>query len=409
MQSSRADLVPSLKAEGIGTGLSRLRLRSAFVVGQVAMSILLVIGAGLFLRALQHASAIAPGFDERNVDVVSVQLALAGYKDRAADEFVRRLLDRTRALPDIDAASAALDLPLDGDVYGLGNLKKPGAPQNLEADWNVVEPGYFRALTLPLVRGRDFTDADGPTSARVAIVNEALARAAWPGEDPIGRELDAESFGAQNRLTVVGVTTDARVITLGGEVRPYIYVPMAQQSVTNVSLVVKHRGTASSVPQVRALLHELSPNLPITVALPLSEITAIGLVPQRIASAVAGSLGVVGLLLAAIGIYGVTSYAVSRRTREIGIRIALGADRSSVLTLMLRHGLTLALAGVALGTLAAAFASRLIESLLFGIRALDPLTFVSAAGLFTVVTLVASYLPARRAARVDPMVALRNE
>ena len=264
-------------------------------------------------------------------------------------------------------------------------------------------------MTLPLARGRDFTDADAPTSTRVAIVNEALARAAWPGEDPIGRTLDAETFGAQNRLTVVGVATDARVITLGGEVRPYIYVPMAQQPATNVSLVVKHRGTRSSVPQVRAILRELAPNLPITVALPLSEITAIGLVPQRIASAVAGSLGVVGLLLAAIGIYGVTSYAVSRRTREIGIRIALGADRSSVLTLMLRHGLTLALAGVALGTLAAAFASRLIESLLFGIHALDPLTFASAAALFTVVTLIASYLPARRAARVDPMVALRNE
>ena len=307
LQSSRSDLVPSLKAEGLGAGLSRLRLRNAFVVGQVAMSILLVIGAGLFFRALQHASAIAPGFDERNVDVVSVQLALAGYKDRAAGEFVRRLLDRTRALPDIDAASAALDLPLDGGVYGLGNLKKPGLPGNLEADWNVVEPGYFRTLTLPLARGRDFTDADAPTSTRVAIVNEALARAAWPGEDPIGRTLDAETFGAQNRLTVVGVATDARVITLGGEVRPYIYVPMAQQPATNVSLVVKHRGTLSSVPQVRAILRELAPNLPITVALPLSEITAIGLVPQRIASAVAGSLGVVGLLLAAIGIYGVTS------------------------------------------------------------------------------------------------------
>jgi putative ABC transport system permease protein len=196
---------------------------------------------------------------------------------------------------------------------------------------------------------------------------------------------------------------------LNGTVEPFIYVPMAQRPTSKVSLLVRRRTAASAVPQVRALLRELSPNLPISEAMPLSEVTAIGLVPQRVASAVAGSLGIVGLLLAAIGIYGVTSYAVSRRTREIGIRIALGADRGSVLTLMLRHGLALALTGVALGTLVAAFASRLIENLLFGIHALDPVTFVSAAVLFTLVTLAASYLPARRASRVDPIVALRND
>lgn len=215
--------------------------------------------------------------------------------------------------------------------------------------------------------------------------------------------------GPAHSITVVGVAADARLIWLTGPVEPYVYVPFAQRFAERVALFVRTRDGRSAVPQVRAILRTMNPNLPITRSMPLAEVTAIGLIPQRIAASVAGTLGVVGLLLAAIGIYGVTSYAVSRRTREIGIRIALGADSGRVLRLVLRQGLVMASIGVAIGVVIAGAGSRFLESMLFGVRGLDPVTFVGAYLLFAAVTLVASYVPARRAATVDPMVALRNE
>ena len=218
-----------------------------------------------------------------------------------------------------------------------------------------------------------------------------------------------ERDGGPSALSVVGVTADARLIWLTGTVEPYVYVPFAQQFIPRVTVLVRTGGDRSVVPEIRALLRNMNPNLPITQSMRLSEVTAIGVIPQRIAASVAGTMGILGLLLAAIGIYGVTSYAVSRRTREIGIRIALGADHGNVIRLVLRQGLMLATIGVAIGVVIAALGSRFLESLLFGVRALDPVTFAGACLLFAVVTLVASYVPARRATAVDPMVALRNE
>ena len=210
-------------------------------------------------------------------------------------------------------------------------------------------------------------------------------------------------------MTVIGVAANAKLVSLSDAAEPYIYVPLAQQNMSSLSLVVKTRSDASAIPQVRALLREMNPNLPITVAMPLREVTAIGLVPQRIVASVAGSLGIVGLVLAAIGIYGVTAYAVSQRTREIGIRVALGADEGRVLRLVLRQGLILAAIGVGIGVVLAGIGSTLVESLLYGVRGLDPLTFLGASVLFALVTLVATYIPARRAVRIDPVSALRAE
>jgi predicted permease len=409
LQASGADLVPALKTDTDNGRRSRLRLRNVFVSGQVAMSILLVITAGLFFRALQHAAAVVPGFDERGVDVVRVDLALAGYRGAAAATFLSSVLERVRATPGIASATVTVDLPLDGGRMGLGGLTLPGTTKSIDADWNVVRPEFFKTLNLALLRGRDFTDTDSSTAPKVAIVNDALARSAWPGGDAVGQRLGMEGPSGPDTLTVVGIAADARLISLTGPVEPYIYVPLTQHDMSGVSILVRHRGQASAIPVVRAIVRDLNPNLPVSEAMPLSELTAIGLVPQRIAAAVAGSLGVVGLLLAAIGVYGVTAYAVSRRTREIGIRIALGAGSPAVLQLVLRQAMILALTGVAIGAALAAIASHLIESLLFGVRGVDPLTFGSAAALFAVVTLVASYFPARRATRVDPMVALRSE
>jgi putative ABC transport system permease protein len=241
-------------------------------------------------------------------------------------------------------------------------------------------------------------------------VNETMARQIWGEEDPIGRTLETDA-GPESQwrpLTVVGVAADAHVISLDGAVDPYIYVPMAQRYISRVSVLVKRTGS-SSIPQIRAVIRTLNPNLPVTQALSMADVTAVGLIPQRVAAAVAGSLGIVGLLLAAIGVNGVVSYSVSRRTREIGIRVALGADPQYVRRLVLGHGLGLALIGTAIGAAAGAVLSQIIRALLFGINALDPVTFGTATALFIAVAAGASWAPARRAAGTDPMLALRSE
>jgi putative ABC transport system permease protein len=415
LQASRPDLVPSLKAEGRDTRSSRLRLRNAFVVGQITLSLLLVIAAGLFLRALGHAVAIQPGFDQADVDVVSFDLALAGLRNEPAHLLAKALVERTRALPGVQSAALTRDLPLDGGRISLGDVQVPGATTTTPAgraptDWNVVTPGFFKTLGVTLLRGRDFTDADTAQIARVGIVNEALGRQLFGDADPIGRQVEVATpmSASRERITIVGVAADARFVSLSDTKSPYFYVPLSQQDMSRVSLLVKTTGR-TSIAQVRALIRELNPNLPVTNAMALDQVTALGLIPQRIAASVAGTLGLVGLLLAAIGIYGVTSYSVSRRTREIGIRIALGADRGSVLRLVLRQGLILAAIGVTIGLACGAAASQLLRSLLYGVSPLDPLTFAGATLLFALIALVATYVPARRATRVDPMMALRIE
>ncbi len=415
LQASRADLVSALKSEGLAAAGGRLRLRNAFVVGQVTLSLVLVVAAGLFLRALQHAASIEPGFDQQNVDVVALDLSLAGYNEKTAGPFVRDLLSRVRVLPGVDSASGAIDLPLDGGRFGLGGISVPGAKSpdgqdsDLGADWNVIESDYFRTIKLPLMLGRDFNDGDVRGAQPVAIVNEVLARRAWPGLNPIGRQLEHEGSEGTVLLTVVGVTSNAKLVTLDAEAASIIYVPFAQQDMTRLKLVVRSTDGRTTIPQIRQVLRDMNPHLPVTEAMPLSQITAVGMIPQRIAAAVAGSLGIVGLLLAGIGIYGVTAYAVSRRAREIGIRMALGADRRQVLRLVLRQALVLTCIGIVVGAALAAAASRFVESLLFGVPGLDPITFAGASGLFALMTVAASYVPARRAMRVNPVEALRAE
>jgi predicted permease len=413
MQASRPDLVPALKTDGAQSG-RRLRLRSAFLVGQIALSLLLVLTAGLFLRALGRAASLRPGFDQTNVDVVMLDLSLAQYTETTGPEFGRTLVARAMTQPRVVGAALVSDLPLDGGRQGFGAIRTPGLRRGdsneIAADWNVVSPGYFTTLDLPLVRGRDFADTDVAGAPRVAIVNEAMARAIWKTPDVVGRtiEVNDDDVRGWQTATIVGVASDAHVIRLDGQVDPYIYVPFAQRYTPRIGLVVK-TADGSSIPQMRAVIRQINPNLPVSQALPLAELTALALIPQRIAGALAGNLGIVGLLLAAIGIYGVTSYSVNSRTREIGIRVALGADRRAVLAMIVRQGAMLTVIGVAIGLAAGAVVSQLVRSLLFGVSALDPLTFGGAALLFLAIAFAATLGPARRAARVDPMTALRAE
>ena len=413
LQAANPSLVPALKTESLDRGPARLRLRNIFVVGQVTMSLVLVIGAGLFVRALHHAATVPVGFDQENVDVVALDFSIAGYRGEAAEGFLRDLLGRIRQVPGVVAASAMVDLPLDGGRMGFGSVTIPGVQPppgytSLRADWNVSEPDGFKTLGIPIVKGRDFTDADTVGAPLVAVVNETFARTYLRDRDPIGTRFEMLDEDGRKMVTIVGIARDARLVWIGEPAEPHITIPRAQRDMERMSLIVKTSGT-SAIPEVRRIVREMNPNLPVIEASPLSEITAINVIPQRIAAAVAGTLGIVGLLLAAIGIYGVTAYAVSRRTREIGIRVALGARDADVMRLLLRQGATLAATGVVIGLLLAAAGSQLIASLLAGISGLDPVTFGGAAILFTAVALLATYLPARRALNVDPMVALRNE
>jgi predicted permease len=418
LSESKAEMVSALKADARG-GPERQRLRNAFVVGQVAFSIVLVVGAGLFVRALNHAADIDPGFDPHGVELAALDLSLAGYTQETGPGFARELIERVRDLPGVQTATLAAMVPLGGGGMGLGGLSVPGVEpakgQRLfDADWNVVTPGYFATMKMALAAGRDFTGADREGAPSVVIVNETAARRWWPNQDAVGKTLLQREFrpgapDAARTLTVIAVARDTKYRDLGEPPRAFVYVPVEQQYVPRTTIIARSTQGQRLAADIRKLVASLNPNLPIVQSQTLEDYTALTLIPQRIAASVSGSLGIVGLLLAAIGIYGVTAYMVSSRTREIGVRVALGAQRGDVVRMVLRQGMRLALAGVAIGLTLAAGASRLIGSLLFGIGPTDPLAFGGSAVLFFLIGLIACYLPARRATAIDAMEALRYE
>jgi predicted permease len=409
--ASKRDVVTGLKSD-LG-GPERMRLRNAFVVAQVALSIVLVAGGALFVRALQRAATIDPGFDPHGVELASLDLALGGYTDETGPLFARQLVERVRATPGVANASLAVQIPLGLGGMGLGRLMLPGADRehdSIETDWNVVEPGYFATMRTPLLRGRDFTDADRANTQWVAIVNQRMAKQLWPNQDPIGKTLvQVRGPEDQRALTVIGVARDGKYRFLGEEPAPFIYVPMQQQYQSRMTIVARSTQGQRLAGELRALLASMNPHLPIVTSQTLDDYAAFGLLPQRIAASVSGSLGLVGLLLAAIGIYGVTAYLVTSRTREIGIRMALGAQPGDVIRLVLRQGMRLVLIGVAIGIALAMGASRLIQSLLFGVGAADPIAFMFATTAFLAIGAVACWLPARKATTIEAMEALRAE
>ena len=425
LHASRADVVGGLKADAQG-GPERMRLRNAFVITQVAFSIVLVVGAGLFGRALQRAATIDPGFDPRGLELAFLDLSLSGYTDTTGPVFAEQLVERVGALPGVQSATMSAIMPLGMGRMGLGGLSLPGAPTPaadrrgppppgwLKADWNVVEPDYFKTMKMPLVSGRDFTAADRAGAPFVVIVNEMAARQMWPGQDPLGKTLmhhvDRRGTADSARpMTVVGVAKDAKYADLGEDPTAFVYVPMQQQYLPRTTIVARAAGGRRLAADIRSVLASINPNVPIVTAQTFEDYASLGLIPQRVAASVAGSLGFVGLLLAAIGIYGVTAYMVTSRTREIGIRIALGAQQGRVVRMVLRQGIALTLIGTAIGLVLAAGASQLLGSLLFGVGATDPITFIGSALLFVAIGLAACYAPARRATEIDPMQALRYE
>jgi predicted permease len=412
--ASRPDLLPALRESDAPT-TPRLRLRSVLVTAQVAGAVLLVVVAGLLLRSLREAREIDPGFSAANVDTVSLDFSLAGLDETRGLALADALVERVAALPQAQSAALARVVPLTGGGLSLGQLEVPGRQETApgrareqDADWNVVSPGYFATLEIPLVRGRDFATADRAGASSVAIVNERLARQLWPGVEPLGQVFSVATPDERRTYTVVGVARDSQSRSLGDSPRWQVYVPLAQNYMSETTLLVRHGG-ASVVPDVRRVLFDLAPTLPVTDAMPLDTVVSIGLFPSRFAASIAGSLGTVGLLLAALGLYGIVAFSVASRTREIGIRLALGASARNVVGLVARQAGLLVGAGLALGMVAALALSSLASNLLYGIGNADPWTYAASAAVFVAVAGLAIAAPARRALRVDPVRALKYE
>jgi predicted permease len=386
------------------------------VIAQVAGSLVLLVAAGLFMRSLASAKSIDLGFDPKNLLNVGLDPGLQGYDQSRAETFYRELLRRARSLPGVDSASYAYTVPMNyyntaANIYPEGLAVTTSNKKTLEGSYNMISTGFFTTMRIPILKGRDFSDADTATTEHVAIVNQTMAARLWPNQDPLGRKFSMESATGPF-LTVVGVARDAKYGELMESPTLYFYQPETQHYRSTHVLQLRTSVTPESlIAAVQAQVREIDPSLPTFDVMPMERTLAgvNGYFLFQVGVGFAGVLGGLGMLLAVIGLYGVVSFTASRRTHEIGIRMALGAGPGNIFTLVLRQALVLVAAGVGLGLLAALAIARLLSTLLIGVAPYDPITFASVAGILIAVALVACFLPARRAANLDPTTALRYE
>ena len=430
LHASRLDLIHVLNQEGrasTGSG-ERVQTRRVLVVTELALSLVLMISAGLLLHSFWDLLNVQLGFNPQSV--MSVRTRMPYPNDVKIDKyataaqeapFIRELLRRCRSLSGVEEAALGdpASIPLDQSQRELNGLEgkffltfdgqraQPEAPSMVER--SRVTPEYFHLVGIPLRRGRLFNEFDEDTSPQVAVVNEAFARVYWPNEDAIGKRFKSTRPNSP-WVTVVGVIANARTQSLAQSDVPQLYLNVYQNPAKHLAIFLRgHLDIASIADQVREQVQTLDPTLPVFGAQTLRATVSEFLLQRRFSMEMVGAFALTALLLAALGIYGVISYLVSERTHEIGIRLALGAQRSNILRIILHQGLTLAFAGALVGLVCALIVSHLMASLLYGVRPTDPLTFASVALLFLAVALFACYLPARRAMRVDPMIALRYE
>lgn len=409
VQSTNPDLVPALKLD-TGSTARRHRMRSALLVSQIGVSMLLLVIAGLFGRSLIRARAVDPGFATHHIDVVSLDLSLAAYDEARGIERAEALVARAKAIPGVAQAALSAMLPLSGSAMGFGSIVFDGHPapagqDGWTADWNVVSPDYFNLLDLPLVHGRPFAESDRSTAPAVAIINQTFAMRVFGTTDVVGRTFRND----KRTVTIVGVARNAKYRSLDEPPLNFIYVPLAQWYRPATNLLVRRRTDANLAGELRRLISQFDRRLPVLDQSTMDDQVAFSLFPQHLALWIAGSLGGIALLLAVLGIYGVIAYSVAQRTREIGVRVALGAERRAIVGMVIRQGIVLAGIGVLLGAGAAFGATRLIGTFLFGVPPTDPIAFGGATILLSIAALLASWFPARHAAAVDPMIALRAE
>ena len=416
-------ILPALRASGLApvavlkeesgsasSGLRKARLTSGLVVAQISISLLLLVCAGLFIRSFLSAQTINPGFNPRNVAIASYDLFTAGYPAESGAEFDRQLAARLETLPGIQSVTLATRVPLG---FGGSTAVKPEgyvqqSNQSMETQYAITTPNFFRTVEIPIVEGRDFTLQDDKKSQRVVIVNETFVNSYWRGQEALGKQLDSDL--THERFTVIGVARDSKISWLNEKPTPFVYLPLYQIYRPELTVIARTSGDPLAFGNtVEKMIHQLNPDILVYDVTSLEKSEEFTTFPQRVAGAFVGSFGLVALVLAAVGIYGVTAYTTRQRTHEIGIRMTLGATKQDVLRLVLGRGSRLMLIGVGVGLVLALVLTHFLSSLLIGVTSTDALTFASVAILLCAVTLFACFIPARRAMRVDPMVALRYE
>ncbi len=412
LHASKQDLVTAMKdnTATVGRGPRKVSLRHALVITQVALSMVALISAGLFVRSLREAYAADPGFDPHGVLLASFDPFLSGYDESRGREFYRRLVERVSAVPGIQSATLARRLPLTDGGIAFANVVIDGyaaaKDEDMRLNYETVGPQYFQTMRIPFVHGRDFDERDQEGARGVVIINETMARRYWPGGDALGRRLKL----TKDWLEIVGIATDVKNRSLRESPQPFLYLPLLQDYRSNMILVARTPIEPEKMSQsIRAEVAALDPEIPIFDFKTLEDHVGISLFLQRMAATLLSIFGLLALSLAAIGLYGVMAYSVSQRTREMGIRISVGAKQGDVLKLILGQGLTLAVIGIIGGLITALAVTRLSAHLLYGVSATDPVTFTGIALLLLGVALTASYFPARRATKIDPMIALRTD
>lgn len=417
LQSLRTRLTDALKDGGRAAtaGAGHHRARSLLVVAEVALAVALLIGAALCFQGLRRSREVDPGFDPRGVMLAGLRVGMNGYTRDTAPGFYRMLRQRVAALPGVEAVGLANWFPLGFEDTGTGNIEIPGRPTRTGEQLNfrlaIVSPDYFRAMGIPLVAGRDFDERDDPKAPRVVIVNETFARRFWPGQDAVGRTIKVNG----REMTVVGVAKAGKYRALNDPPECFYYLPSDQaRYALDLGLCVRYaagaaQGVETATRQLQREIHALDPNVTLWVSLPLASYVQAAAMTQKIASTLLAFLSTVALLLAAMGVYAVMAYAVSQRTQEFGVRMALGAGAGRLVWQVTRQGLVLAATGAGIGVALALAVSRLLTNFLYGVSPFDPLTFAGVPLLLALVAVLACWLPARRATKVDPMTALRAE
>ena len=412
LETSKQDLVTGLKdnVPAVGRGRRKVSLRHVLVVTQVALSMVALIGAGLFVRSLREAYKADPGFDSHNVLLASFDPFLSGYDETRGREFYRRLVERVSTTQGVQSATLARRLPFTGDGIAFANVTidgyAPAKDEDMRLNYETVGPQYFQTMRIPLLHGRGFDEHDQEGAPGVVIINETMAQRYWPEGDALGKRLKL----TKGWLQVVGVAKDVKNRTLTEAPQPFLYLPLLQEYRSNMILVARTAGEPEKMfHTIQTEVAVLDPEIPMFDVRTLEEHIGVALFLQRMAATLLSIFGLLALSLAALGLYGVMAYAVSQRTRELGIRISVGAKRTDILKLILGHGLILSIIGIVGGLTVALALTRLSVHLLYGVSAADPLTFVVVMVILLVVALAAAYFPARRATKIDPIIALRME
>ena len=415
LQSTRADMSATIKDESAGVGRSgRFTLRNALVVAQVAVSLVLLVGAGLFLRSLQHVHTIDPGFGRDPSALLSIVVPSTRYSEDEGRVFARELLERIRALEGVTSAGVTSNLFLNtlntqGFAFNVDGVEPPPGREAHNADRATVDAGFFDAVGVRIVRGRGFDERDRPDTAPVAIVSAALAEKFFPGQDPIGRVLRRPGEGDIDR-TIIGVASDTKVRSLGEAPRSFVYIPFDQAYTPWLTVVAKTRGDADlTATRLVATARGLDPELLVWEAKSMARHLGIVLLPARLWAVLFSAFALVALALACIGLYGVVSYAVAQRSREVGIRMSLGADAGSVVRMLMASGLRLVAVGSAVGLALSLLVAPALAGVLFGVGAIDLVSFTATPLVLGAVAALAAYVPARRASRIDPVHALHAE